>query len=156
MNKKAFAAAAIVLGLIGLFAVGFYAVVYSIKAFEESVNSNHKEQIVAKNVQITDEWTEITPIQLLESTNQFQAILLSTECFNETEINPEIEIIDENGKVYRLKGGSRLNSHFKFSLDEKLHGFDSFPRDVKYRTIRIRSDKTFKCEKIIWYDYTLK
>ncbi len=170
--KNAYIAVFVILLLIGLFAAGFYAVfVYSVKAINESVRSMHRKQTVAENVQVTTEWTEITSEQLLEPTKRVQKVQLLIKNYKDdiqnpdygnitlsdgTKVKPEIEIIDENGKVYKLKEGSRNGDLIGFSVDEKSHGSPSFPKDVKYKTIRIRSDEPFQSEKIIWYDYDLK
>jgi len=151
--------------LVGLFIGGFYAF------FMYSLKNMHKQQTVAENVQVTTEWTEITSEQLLEPTKQVQKVQLLIEGYkhdihkNDFEnitlsdgkkIKPEIEIIDEAGKTYKLKDSERLGNLIGFSVDEKFHDSHSFPNDVKYKTIRIRSNVPFQCEKIIWYDYDLK
>lgn len=171
MNKP-FVAAAVILGLIGLFAVAYFAVpVFVDKAFEKAMNSMHKKQIVAENVQITNEWTEINSEKPLEPTNSIQAVQLLINGYERevgspdfgnitltdgTKISPEVEIVDENGKSYQLKDGHRVGDFVGFSVDDKIHGSSKFPKNVSYKTIRIRSDKPFSCEKIIWYDYDLK
>lgn len=147
----------------GLLVAGFYAF------FMYSLNNMKKKQTIAKNVQITSEWLELKPDKPLDSTKNFQKILLSIENYTNnhkdyenirlkdgTNINPEIEIIDENGKVYHLEISGRVNDDVKFDVNEKLDNIDSLPQNVKYKIIRIRSDKPFLCKKIYWYDYNLK
>lgn len=153
------------LSLIAIIVFGFYAF------FTYSVKEMHGKQTVAENVQVTDEWSEITSEQLLEPTKQVQNVQLLIKNYkydiqnsdfgniklsDGTKIKPEIEVTDENGKVYKLKESSRLGDLIGFSVDEKFHGSHTFPKDVKYKTIRIRGDEPFQCEKIIWYDYDLK
>ncbi len=170
--SKAFTAVIVIVGLIGLFAIVYFAApIFLDKAFEKALNSMHKKTIVAENVQITDDWTEITSDNPLEPTKMVQKVQLLIEGYKHdihnsdfgnitlsdgTKINPEIEIVDESGKVYKLKDSQRVGDLVGFSVDEKLHGSHSFPKDVTYKAIRIRSDKPFQCKKIIWYDYDLK
>lgn len=170
--NKAFIAATVILGLIGLFAIGYYVVpVFVDKAFEKVLNSMHKKQIVAENVQITNEWTEITSENPLKPTKLVQEVQLLINGYEReignpdfghitltdgTKITPEVEIVDENGKSYKLKDGHRVDNFVGFSVDDKIHGSFEFPKNVSYKIIRIRSDKPFFCEKIIWYDYDMK
>lgn len=153
------------LSLIAIFVFGSYAFfVYSIKAM-------HKKQTIAENTQITSDWQEITPEQSLKSIKQVQRVMLSIEGYendlgkndfgniklaNGTNINPEIQIIDENGKIYQLKDGGRLGNDVGFLPIEKADGIHQFPKNVSYKTVRIRSDQPFRCKKIYWYDYDLK
>ncbi len=160
-----------ILLLIGLFVGGFYAF------FMYSLNNMHKKQTIAENVQVTSEWLEINPEKPLETTKRVQKIMLSIkgyeksigevddlkkiELSNGTEINPEIKLTDENGKVYQLKASSRHSIAedgvlIGFSLDREKHETHSFPKNVTYKTLRIRSDKPFQCKMIYWYDYDLK
>lgn len=170
MNKK-FIAATVILGLIILFVAGFYVIpVFIDKAFEKAMNSMHKKQIVAENVQITNEWTEITSEKPLEPTKLVQEVQLLIKGYKSdigkpdfgnitltdgTKIKPEVEIVDENGKSYQLKDGHRVDNFVGFSVDDKIHGSSEFPKNVSYKIILIRSDKPF-LRKIIWYDYDMK
>lgn len=170
--NKAFTVAIVILGLIGLFAIGYYAVFVSVeKAFENAMDSMHKRQQVAENVQITSEWLEIRPETALETTKKVQNIELLIEGYENdihkndcgniqledgTYIKPEVEIVDENGKTYQLRDGQRGGNLIGFSPNKKIHGTHSFPKDVTYKTIRIRSDKPFLCKGVYWTDYDLK
>ena len=161
--KKAFTAATVILGLIILFAAGFYAIpVFIDKAFEKVMNSMHKKQIVAENVQITNEWTEIISEKPLEPTKLVQKVQLLIKGYKSeigssdfgnitltdgTKINPEVEIVDVNGKSYKLKDGHRVDNFVGFSVDDKIHGSFEFPKNVSYKIIRIRSDKPFFLRK---------
>lgn len=172
MKEKAFIAVTVILGLIGLFAIVYFAVpIFFDTAFEKAMNSMHKKQVVAENVRINSEWTEITPDKLLEPERQVQNIQLLIEGYkldihnpdfgdimlsDGTKITPELEIVDENGKIYKLKESSRAGDLIGYSVNDKIHGSSAFPKDLKYKTIRIRSDEPFRCEKIIWHDFNLK
>lgn len=173
MNNKALTAVTVILGLIGLFAIGYFAVLgFAEKAIEKAMNSRHKKQFVAENVRINSEWTEITPDKLLEPEKQVQNIQLLIEGYkfdihnpdfgditlsDGTKTTPELEIVDENGKIYKLKESSRAGDLIGFSVDDKIHDSPAFPKNVKYKTIRIRSDDvSFRCKKIIWHDFDMK
>lgn len=163
--KKALIIILSVIFLIVILVSSFYAL------FMYSVIKMYKKQQVAENVQVTSEWFEITPEQPLKITKQVQSVQLLIEGYKHdvhkddfgniqltdgTYINPEVEIVDENGKTYQLKDGRRSGDLIGFSPNKEIHGTPYFTKDVTYKTIRIRSDKTFICKKIIWYDYDLK
>lgn len=163
--KKALIIFSACLSITAIFIFGSYAFfVYSVKAM-------HKKQTIAENIQITADWQEITPEQPLKPTKQVQRIMLSIEGYESKierndfgnikladgkNINPEIQIVDENGKVYKLKNSSRLGNDVGFSpIEENGENFQ-LPRDLSYKIVKIRSDKPFRCKKIYWYDYDLK
>jgi hypothetical protein len=59
-----------------------------------------------------------------------------------TELHPELQVIDEYGKVYHLSGLTLIGS---------LVGFGAkFPRDRTYTGVKIRSDQAFRCSKVYW------
>lgn len=163
--KKALIIVLVCFSLTAIFVFGSYAfLAYSVKAM-------HKKQTIAEDAQITSDWQEITPEQPLKSTKQVQKIMLSIEGFENdlekpdfenikladgTTISPEIQIVDENGKVYQLKHSAKLGNDVGFSPIEKVDGNHQFPKNVSFKTVKIRSDKPFRCEKIYWYDYDLK
>ena len=158
--------------LIAVLLFGFYAFfAYSVKTINNSVETMHKKQIVAENVQITSEWLEIKAETPLKITKRVQNIELLIEGYEHdinkndfgniqlkdgTFVNPEVQIVDENGKTYQLKYSQRSGDLIGFSLNEKIHGTHSFPKEVTYKSIRIRSDNPFLCKKIIWHDYDVK
>lgn len=174
--KNIYVAAFVILLLIGLFAIPFIGIFVYADEIDQAIgryitSSMHKKTIVAENAQITSEWLEIKPEKPLETTKLVQNVQLLIEGYKSDiqnsdfgditltdgrKIKPEIEIVDENGKVYKLKDSHRIGDLIGFSIDEKIHGSHSFPKDIKYKIIRIRSDESFQCKKVIWYDYDLK
>ena len=171
MNKAVIAILSIIL-LLGLFTVVFYAVVnYSLKSINEQMENMHRRQTIAENVHVTSEWIQIKPEKALEPMKLGQTVELLIKDYEHdihkddfgniqlkdgTFIKPEVEIIDENGKVYQLEDVSRHGNLIGFRPNEEIHGTFSFPKNVTYKAIRIRSDKPFLCKQIIWYDYDLK
>lgn len=161
--KKMFWAIIIGAGCIVVLIFGFFAYLnHSMKAALEAM---HRKEIVAENILITSDWLEITPKNPLEVTKLVQEIVLSIENYENdihtndfrnikladgTAINPEVQIVDENGKIYQLRDGTRLGNLVGFTPNQ------GFPRKVTFKTVRIRSDKSFRCKKIYWYDYDLK
>jgi hypothetical protein len=155
----------IIIVLTGLFMAGIYAfITYKLK-------TKNRKQIIAENIEINSVWLEISFEKPLEPNKQVQKILLAIENFEDrhddffsimiklqdgTIINPEIEIVDETGKTYRLKVASIHGNAVGFSPNENLHGTYKFPKDAVYKTVRIRSDNPFFCKMIYWYDYDLK
>jgi hypothetical protein len=149
----------------GLLVAGFYAF------FMYSLNNKYRKQTIVEDIQVTSEWIEITPDEPLETTKLVQNVQLLIEGYehdilkddfgniqlkNGTYINPEVEIVGENRKTYQLRDGQRSGDLIGFSPNKEIHGTSSFPMNIKYKSIRIRSDKPFICKKVIWNDYNLK
>ncbi|MCY7377573.1 MAG: hypothetical protein LH472_16570 [Pyrinomonadaceae bacterium] len=69
-------------------------------------------------------------------------------------VNPEIKLLDEDGKEYLLAyGGSRHYgnneyANYRYQVD--------LPVDKKYEKVLIRSDIPIKSQKIIWSGYNAK
>lgn len=143
--------------------------------FWYSISNMYIVQPLAQNVQVTSEWKEIEINPSLNIKKQVQKISLKIDDYESktndnsfqiiklkdgTILNPEIILIDENNKKYRLKdccrtySGSTTNSA-EFGFDQKSNGLDSLPKDVKYKAVFIKSDKPFKCD-ITWIDNDLK
>lgn len=163
--KKMFAVILAGLFLTSVLGLGFYVwFIYSVKAM-------HKKQTVAENIQVTSDWLEVSLEKPLKTTKQVQKVMLSIEGYKSdyrnndfgnikladgTSINPEIQVVDESDKIYELRDGTRTGNDVGFYPNKEIHGTHSFPNDVTYKTIKIRSDKPFLCKRIYWYDYDLK
>ena len=119
-------------------------------------------------VTIGSEWIEFRPEPLLRADKDFHVVRLDLEPPFKDDfydqgngsnkgagilmpdgevINPEIEIIDQSGNVYKLVyAGSRRT----FSPIYNRPSPGEFPRDREYKTVRIRSPKQIKCKAIYW------
>ena len=136
-----------------------------------SLRAMHRRETLAENVRVNSDWQEIRFEEPLKGEKQVQKVMLSIDGYEHnlhdndfgkirltdgTFVNPEIQIVDENDKIYQLRDGTRLGNSVGFSPDQEIHGTYEFPRDVAYKSVKIRSDKPFQCSRIYWYDHDLK
>ena len=113
-------------------------------------------QEIARNVLISAAWLDIWPHPPLKARLDVQNVFLVIEGYkyelgaplvpltlkDGTELHPELQVIDEYGKVYHLSGLTLIGS---------LVGFGAkFPRDRTYTGVKIRSDQAFRCSKVYW------
>jgi len=156
--KKAIVSILIGLGCLLVLVGGFVAyAMYKSK----SVN-----QVVATDVLVSPEWTEITPGSSMKVNRQIQAVVLIIDDYRHnasdkiwqiklpdgTVVKPEVQIFDEYGNVYDLHDSGRSNHDINFTPKSSAE----FPEDRNYTKIRIRSDKPFQISKVIWRNRNLK
>ncbi len=134
----------------------------------------YDQEIVGENVLINSNWTEILSQQPLQIKKRFQRISLQVLCEQNldqeenlwfladgTAIHPQVQIVDEFGNTYELKGGQAGGHHKDLDIFVASSlGFSykpcGLPKDRTYTKIRVRNDQTFLCPKIIWLDYEMK
>lgn len=124
-------------------------------------------QSIARNVSVTNEWTEIKIDPPVRPRYRHQSIELRPVDFSVdrgskdfkitlpdgTVIEPEIEIYDESGNVFTTR-------HTGFTM--KSEGYATFspkpnlPTDRKYTRLKVRSNVPFVCDHMIWIDYDPK
>ncbi len=69
-------------------------------------------------------------------------------------INPEIKIIDEDGKEYLLTyGGSRYSGYDEYA---NYRYQTNLPTNTKYKKVLVRSNIPIKAQKIIWISYNAR
>ena len=119
-------------------------------------------------VTIGNEWVELKPQPPLKAEKDFQMIYLELESpfkydlYNEGKepnkgagilmpdgevINPEIEVIDQQGNTFNLVWRGAIG--FKPTYD--LPYPNKWPRDREYKLVRIRSPRPIKCKAIYWF-----
>ena len=128
--------------------------------------SKSVDQVVATDVLVSSEWTEITPDSLMKVNRQIQSLVFVIDGYKHdvsdkiwqiklpdgTVVKPEVQIFDEYGNVYCLQDSGRSNNDINFTPE----GTAEFPKDKNYTKIRIRSDKPFQVSKVIWQNRNLK
>lgn len=149
-------------GLIALYYGINYLVASSLKPIQ---------QIIATNISVTSQWVEIIPESPMKVNKQMiQRLFLIIDGYEFDESNdnwqlkisdgtivePEIQILDEYGKVYDLHNGTRIGNLVGFYPKRNGDRFNGFPADRTYTKIRIRSNEPFLCSKIIWSNKRLK
>jgi len=122
---------------------------------------------------IGDQWTELQAATPLKADKTYQYVVLDLEPPFKDDmlkegrgpdkglgilmpdgevINPEIEIIDQYGKSFKLVYAGSTGA-FLSSQDTKYAypKVDEFPRDRLYKRIRIRSHLPIKVKGIYWF-----
>ncbi len=123
-------------------------------------------------VSISTQWLEISPSISMRPWKQNQYVSLDidgvntnhlplTEAFKSgklqladgTAVTPEVELIDENGRVYSLHVSMIDNKGIGYGKDcDPECGFPW----TKYRTVRIRADRVIHCSRVTWHCHTGK
>ncbi len=122
---------------------------------------------------IGDQWTEMQAQTPLKADKTFQYVVLELEppfkfdLLSEGSgpnkgkgilipggevINPEIEIIDQDGNSFRLIYAGGTGAFL--SSDDTKYGYPypgELPRDRSYKTVRIRSPHQIKVKAIYWF-----
>jgi hypothetical protein len=117
-------------------------------------------------VTISSEWMEITPQEPLKPEHEVNAVTLmfASEYIPDYKENglrfsdgtvmvPEVQLIDQDGKVYALGIESMGPKGMGFAFFDPISHLESLPKDKVYRTVRIRSDKPIECSKLVWRGY---
>jgi hypothetical protein len=129
-----------------------------------------KETVLESNFLITSDEKEIDIKNLVKIEKDINYISILLEPSYETitfsdgggiriptgeVVNPEIKLVDEDGKEYLLAyGGSRSSAprneyaNYRYEVD--------LPVDKKYEKVLIRSDIPIKTQKIIWTGYNAR
>lgn len=153
--------AVLVVLLIGL------ASVVGLAAYFYFVIFGNADRTLARNLQVTSEWTEIKIDPPVRPSYHYQAIYLRPVNYvidryaigfdirlpDGTVVRPEVELYDYSGEVVELhqKGftmGHEGADYADFSPANKL------PAGRTYAKLRVRSDVPFVCERIEWIDYS--
>jgi len=120
-------------------------------------------------VTVRNEWLEFHPQSSLKADKDIQMVVLDLESPFKYDfykegvgpnsgmgilmpdgevINPEIEIIDQDGNKFNLVwSGARQTFSPVYSLPHP----NQLPRDREYKTVRIRSPRPIKCKVIYWF-----
>lgn len=128
---------------------------------------NWPDRPIAKNITVTQEWTEVHLERPLSFNNRSQSLNLKIQDFtldrgsnirgiklpSGMEINPEIEIIDDHGNVVELH---HTGFALKYFDAVEFSPSNAVLPDQEYKLIRIRSDVPFHCDGIYWIDYNPK
>jgi hypothetical protein len=140
----------IILGIMLFVILAYYALIFFLLARMRS------SRVIAHNVLVSADWLDVFPRPPLKVEHDVQHVYLAIEgCkYNShrslkpitlkdgTELNPEIQVLDEYGEVYNLQGLTVVGDLVGFSTH--------FPRDRVYTEVKIRNDKPFHCSKVYW------
>ncbi len=145
--------------LTAILVLGYFAL------FIYSVKTSSVTQSIGQNIEVTSDWQEFKLTEPLNFKKQVQYLRVSIDNSNtlvtagNTEIklsdgsvvNPEIEIIDSEGKTYQLKSYGSVNGDPKFTAAK-----NSTPNNPIIKLMRIKSDKNFAATEVNWVDMNLK
>lgn len=132
-------------------------------------HSPSKMRKIANNIQISEDWTEITPQPLVKATTKIQYIGLKLDNIkgwkddahetlqlnNGDELKIEIELVDEKGNITSLfpngigefiEFGKRTKS--KENLEDAY-----FQTGTNFYKIRLRSSKQILVSEIVWGEF---
>lgn len=154
---------------VGLLAAAFYGLIVYLQ-YDFS-----NEQVVTTDILVTESWTDIVPESPMNVSKQIQTVYLEIKGYkldnhqaasweiklpDGTVIKPELQLIDGSGNTFILEHGSHLLRQdvdlIGFSITANNGGNTKIPDDRTYTKLRIRSDKPFRCSKIIWSNRNLK
>jgi len=130
---------------------------------------------IGREVNIKQDWIEITPSTPMTVSRRFQAVTLAIDGARGKDkvdgillpdgslITPQIQISDADGNWYDLTGGGQTVRNYDVHNGTFDIGTSSFkarnpklPADKEFISVRIRSDIPFTCNKIVWQNYNLK
>lgn len=126
---------------------------------------------IARDIEITREWTEIIPPSPMKIKRNFQsvglelngaAVLMETNELrlpNGKIIEPILQIQGSDGNWYDLETSSYTTSRTDIENDlvyVNLATFRVESDQKEYLKVRIRSNEPFTCSKVIWRNYDLK
>ena len=135
-----------------------------------------RHMTIAEDVIVTPEWTEYVSKKPMVTKRRCQEISLwvdgcgsprdrslrgsgSLIFADGTLVRPQVQIVDEFGKIRILKGGHHLLGHSNLPNGVRTiqyAGYDGNLSNRKFVSILIRSDKPFRCTKITWHNYSPK
>ena len=139
---------------------------------ERAMRRMHTYLEIANDAFITTEWVEFEPVESMRFERRYQEVYVSLrDCRMHTEkeglilpdgtvVNPEVQIVDEFGEKHPLYRGSYgvmpVGGNSELLRVNRAGYSGNLPRDREYRSVLVRSDKPFRCSKIVWHNYNLK
>lgn len=141
-----------------------------------AIGTSHIEREIAGSTMITSNWLDLSPKEPLKPSNSEQSIRLEvTEAYvpDKQRVGmrfpdgslavPEVQLVDVNGTVYQLDKSSLISTNAPHEDPRNANGLGGIrfhkvglPQNRIYRSVRIRSDRSFRCSKIMWEDIARK
>ncbi len=160
MNRRS----KVVLSVVG--AIGFVTVA-SVIGFIVAVYVTNRtfEHTLATNLNVSNEWIEISPEPLLQTRRMVSEIAIALPNYRDDRrgfeiklsdgriINPEIELIDVSGNVLEL---GNIGFNYTGSYDLIVFTPKGGVPKGEYKTLRIRSDEPFTLDRMFWRERNLK
>ncbi|MFL6373747.1 MAG: hypothetical protein ACJ73D_03670 [Pyrinomonadaceae bacterium] len=158
------------LRIVGLLIAAFFgSVVVIYVAFLVYINFPN-DQVIARNVKVTNEWTELVIDPPVSAHNRDQYVTLRTygidfqaagfdgvHLKNGTVLNPDIELIDVDDTTQSLHPSGADQGHFAVdAVFSPVKDSMGFVKNRRFARLRIRSDVPFDCERLAWVDYNPK
>jgi len=111
-------------------------------------------------VTLNSEWLELTPKEPLKVQRDTQELTLFPDppikTVDGNQIPPadiEAELIDSKGEVHRSSPGLSETLTGNLQITSRSLGFKDLPRDITYKTVRIKSSAPYHVKKILWRCY---
>lgn len=165
MNRKSRIAFLIFIVLVCLVPTVFF--VFSITSKLYRWYDPYLDQELAGPTTTTSGWLEIVPKSPLRVERQRHMVALELDKSIQTEndgsglvlpdgsvVRPQVELVDEDGETYELNVRSLFISPSKGKTLAYFSGRD-LPTDKSYVKVRIRSNKSVRCQRIFWRNYNI-
>ena len=111
-------------------------------------------------VTLNSEWLELTLREPLRVQRDTQELTLFPDPPIKTAngdqvpaVNIEAELIDSKGEVHRSSPGVSETLTGNLHITSRSLDFKDLPRDITYKTVRIRSSAPYHVKKILWRCY---
>ncbi len=118
-------------------------------------------------VTLTDEWLELTPEEPLKVERDTQEVALFPDPPIKMEYDPEkgdravdgrdatieAELIGTNGVTYHSRPGYEKSMTGDLFVTRYSVGFKDLPKDVSFKTVRVRSSAPYPVKRILWRCY---
>ncbi len=111
------------------------------------------ERVIAEDIVITSQWSEIKlnrPLPVSQQTPFIFLDLNDVELPDAAVVAPEIQLVDEHGNAYDLQAGKMTSSGHGVVIPFDLKKDPGSANDRTYRAVRIRSNTRLQCNKITW------
>ena len=109
------------------------------------------DRVIAEDVVITSQWSEIKLRRPLSASQRTQFLSLDLKQADRAVNIPEIQLVDQDGYAYDLHAGKVTNSGNSIVIPFDLSKDPGLRKDRTYEAVRIRSDARVQCNKIVWH-----
>lgn len=136
-------------------------------SFYRSAFSPYLDREISGPLIVDAEWKEIMPTESLKSERDINAVMFDFATPQEHDnvkglglrfpdgkvITPEVQLVDENGKLYDLSVGFLGTKGIGFVLRDSNSNVMILPKDRAYRAVRVRCERPISFSRVYWHSY---